>query len=84
MTPQQTILEQIAEERRRQRERLGDDRDDQVRSATWLAILREHEMRGARAIHGKDADAYRHALVQVAAVAVAAIEAHDRRQGLLP
>lgn len=43
---------------------------------TWLRLVDEHRIRATR--HGADADEYRHELVVIAALAIAAIEAHDR------
>lgn len=78
-----TAIQCVAAERRQQEERFGVQRH---KPSTWLAILGEEfgevskevadSRTGARAFDGK---AYRQELVQVAAVAVAAIESYDAR-----
>lgn len=74
-----TVLEDVAEERQNQIARWGKQRHSPF---YWLAILTEEVGEVAKEIaDGRvqpfDAGAYREELVQVAAVAVAAIEALD-------
>jgi NTP pyrophosphatase (non-canonical NTP hydrolase) len=74
------VLLEVSEERSRQEELWGEQNHDPAR---WLAILGEEfgevakEIADGRAV-GFLARAYRAELVQVAAVAVAAIESLDR------
>jgi hypothetical protein len=74
------IIAQIEAEFSRASEKWGgaanDDRLDRLK---WLRLVDEHRIRATR--HGASADAYRHELVVIAALAIAAIEAHDRRTG---
>lgn len=71
------VFSQIAAELTRAVEKWGgpasDDRLDRI---TWLRLLDEHRIRATR--YGMSSDEYRHELVVIAALAVAAIEAHDR------
>lgn len=80
-TPQEIVLQQIAAERKRQdRQWGGASHDDEHEPKDWLKYIDEHRVRAQKvASHLKDSDAYRHRLVVIAALAVAAIEAHDRR-----
>ncbi len=72
-----TIYEQIDAERLRQNQQWGGNyHDDQHKRRTWRRILREHVERTVRAT----GDNWRHRLVVIAAVCVAAIEAHDRKE----
>lgn len=84
------ILEDVAAERVRQDEQWGGvDHDDQHCYVTWMDIVRKRadkaEMEAnlynyAYGDQEMEVDAaYRKRLVEIAAVAVAAIEAHDRR-----
>ncbi len=74
--PLRRALEDVAAERTRQEEVWGDQRDRDFR--TWLAILVEEVGETAQAILQRDPTALRREIVQVAAVAVAMIEAYDR------
>jgi len=56
----------------------GPSSDDRLDRLTWLRLLDEHRIRATR--HGAGDDEYRHELVVIAALAIAALEAHDRRQ----
>ena len=74
---QQVVLNQIIAERRRQDSQWGGaGHDDEHGPSDWLGFLKEHRDRAAKTV--KDSDAYRHRLVVIAALAVAAIESHDR------
>lgn len=55
----------------------GASNDDRLDRLTWLRLVDEHRIRATR--HGTGPDEYRHELVVIAALAIAAIEAHDRR-----
>lgn len=54
----------------------GPEADDRLERLTWLRLLDEHRIRATR--YGASNDEYRHELVVIAALAIAAIEAHDR------
>jgi hypothetical protein len=72
-----TIYAQIEAERGRQILQWGGSpHDDRHRRKTWLHIIGEHADRAAKS----RGDSWRHRLVVIAAVCVAAIEAHDRKQ----
>lgn len=58
----------------------GSSNDDRLDRLTWLRLVDEHRIRATR--YGASSDEYRHELVVIAALAVAAIEAHDRRRDL--
>lgn len=76
---QKVVLEQIASERRRQdRQWGGASHDDDHDPREWLGFIKEHRERAVKVV-GKPDD-YRHRLVVIAALAVAAIEALDRSQ----
>lgn len=53
--------------------------DDRLSRLTWLRLVDEHRIRATR--HGAGNDEYRHELVVIAALAIAAIESHDRGRG---
>ena len=75
------VIEEVGEEMNRQEEKWGIQNHD---PEYWMVILMEevgeacHEICGK----GKDYDAYREKLIQVAAVALSAIESYDRRSAL--
>jgi len=82
VTSRETIYAQIEAERLRQIKKWGDaDRDDH-RPGRWLRLIAEHRDRAIR--DKRRPDAFRHQLVVIAALCVAAVEAHDRRQGTVP
>ena len=56
----------------------GAEGDDRLEHLTWLRLIDEHRIRATR--HGAGDDEYRHELVVIAALAVAAIEALDRKR----
>lgn len=77
------VLEQILEERRNQDKKWGGPAFDDERERTeWLSLIREHEERAKRQVtRTGDLDEYRQQLIEIAALAIAAIQAHDRRAG---
>lgn len=83
-TPEQLVIcEQLVEERRVQdRQWGGPDHDDDHTRKEWLGFVEEHATRARKAIGRRreaiDLDEYRRRLVVIAALSVAAIEAHDR------
>lgn len=78
MVTRDEIIAQVEAELSRAREKWGGaTSDDRLNRLTWLRLVDEHRIRATR--HGASADAYRHELVVIAALAIAAIEAHDRR-----
>lgn len=70
------ILGDVLHERESQYEKWGQQDHDEDR---WMVILMEEVGEVARAIFDENPDNYRKELMQVAAVAVAAIEAFDRK-----
>lgn len=72
------ISMEILQERERQFKKWGLQDHDEDR---WMVILMEEVGEVARAIFDENADNYREELIQVAAVAVAAVEAFDRKFG---
>lgn len=56
----------------------GEQADNRHDRLTWLRLIDDHRIRATR--HDAGADEYRHELVVIAALAIAAIEAHDRRR----
>ena len=70
------ICHEVQLERERQYKKWGQQDHDEDR---WMVILMEEVGETARAIFEDDPANYREELVQVAAVAVAAIEAFDRK-----
>ena len=65
-------------ERARQRGRYSKEGDDAKRPADWIALLVEQF--GTTAVYRRLGTVYRVCLLQVAATAVAAIEALDRNE----
>lgn len=80
---QLAIVSQLIEERDRQDQQWGGKEHDDTRTRReWLDSIREHADRARKAI-GRvcepiNLDEYRHRLVVMAALCVAALEAHDR------
>lgn len=70
------VCHDVMTERMRQFKKWGVQDHDEDR---WMVILMEEVGEVARAIFDENPDNYREELVQVAAVAVAAIEAFDRK-----
>ena len=77
-----TALAQIAEERARQDANWGGpDHDDSHERRDWLSFIIEHVDRAKKVIPRRgpqDLDEHRKQLVEIGALAVAAIQAHDR------
>ena len=74
------VLGKIAAERGRQDQKWGGpDHDDEHRWFDWLNFIREHTEK-ARTV--TDPMRYRQRLVEVAALAAAAIQALDRQEGI--
>ena len=72
------IFEEIRAEREVQdAEWGGPEHDDAHSQHDWHEYIRIHNR---RSIRGKKTDSYRHQLIRVAALAVAAIQSFDRRQ----
>lgn len=76
LDPTALVLLEVAEERSRQDELWGEQNHT---SWQWLAILTEEVGEVAKAINENQPNDYRDELVQVAAVAVAAVESFDRK-----
>jgi len=73
------LIEQITGELERAAAKWGGaTSDDRLDRLTWLRLIDEHRIRATR--YGASSDEYRHELVVIAALAMSAIEAHDRRQ----
>jgi len=70
------LLDEIAAERQRQDRKWGERNHSPL---FWLAILQEEIGESAKAILEDDLLAYRQEMIQVAAVAIAAIESIDRQ-----
>jgi len=70
------VLKDVLSERYKQDAKWGQQDHDEDR---WMVILMEEVGEVARAIFDENPANYREELVQVAAVAVAAIEAFDRK-----
>ena len=74
---QSLIVAQILDERQRQDEKWGGaDHDDEHEATEWLSFIDEHRLRARKVV--SDRDAFRHRLVIIAALAIAAIESIDR------
>lgn len=89
-SPEQlAICEQVIAERVEQdRKWGGQDADDRNTRREWLDKIKEHADRARKAIGSRqqaiDLDEYRRRLVVTAALATAAIEAHDRDLKVTP
>lgn len=75
-TVNESVLRLIEAERERQRARWGDSHDDVHGTGAWLAILSERV--GKFGIAWLSDEQAHERLVEVAAVAIAALEAHER------
>ena len=71
------VLDEIAAERARQDAKWGEQNHHET---IWLAILAEEVGEAAAAALQERKDGYRAEMMQVAAVAVAAIESFDRNE----
>jgi hypothetical protein len=78
------LLSQILTERNRQRDRWGDAHDRGHTGAEWIALLTERigKVAAAEMSHGGGPRDYERRLIQLAAVAMAALEHEQRRIGL--
>ncbi len=76
------ILQVMAERLRQNEQWGGPNHDDKHNSKDWLRFIADHSDRARRAVNLKqpDWDEHRKQLVEIAALAVAAIEAHDRNR----
>lgn len=74
-TPTDNVLEEVRRERKRQDDKWGEQNHP---AEWWFVILSEELGEVARALFEADLDQYRKEAVQVAAVAVAMVEALDR------
>jgi len=85
-TPRQVISAQIDAERGRQNQQWGGAHHDNGHSRrVWTSLIGEHvdrAMKLARSRSASSGDSFRHRLVVTAALCVAAIEAHDRKEQL--
>jgi hypothetical protein len=82
MTSLELVLREITEERGRQDiEFGGPNHDDIVTRSEWGAIILRHGglAMGHSAKADNDDEIYRRQLIRVAAIAVAAIQSHDRK-----
>ena|SRR5882724_12439815 len=79
---QNTVLRSIFEEIRAEREVQdakwgGPTHDDKHTQLEWWTFIKHHSR---RSIRGKKTDSYRKQMIRVAALAIAAIQAFDRRK----
>jgi hypothetical protein len=79
-TRSHSVLAEVQRERERQAVELGYavDHDDAHAPAAWIALLARYVGRAGDAGESGDRYAYRRRLVQVAAIATAAVESLDR------
>ena len=75
------VMHEIAEERKRQDQKWGEQNHEPL---YWLGVLMEEVGESSKAVIEGNMRHYREELVQVAAVAVAAIESFDRGHQRLP
>ena len=74
-----SVYDEIRMERQRQDEKWGGpEHDDEHRPADWKRLLERRLRMAENAYLEANAHLHRYRLVQVAALAVAALEAHDR------
>lgn len=77
------VFDQIRQERARQdRQWGGDDHDDEHNPGDWLNFIDEHRARARKAVMSRanrSDEEYRKQLVEIAALAVAATQAYDRK-----
>ncbi len=76
------ILEEIRAERQHQRQLWGDGFDDKNTSNDWLAYITGYAAQGFRL--NSSPTEFRKAMIKVATLAVAAVEAVDRNGGTAP
>lgn len=78
----QTVYDEIKAERERQDQRWGGpEHDDEHSASDWANLVYQYLYSAFGEAEGKrhDAEGYRGRMLQVAALAVAAIESHDRK-----
>jgi hypothetical protein len=76
-----SVMLEIAEERKRQLEKWGNDFDDANTEQDWAGFVMHYTAVGITSRLGAaPGRPFREAMLKVATLAVAAIEAHDRRQ----
>ncbi len=76
----EVVLDQVDAERHQQDEKWGGARhDDDHQRADWVSFIKDHLDRATKAAP-HDMDEYRQQLLEIAALAVAGIESHDRKQ----
>ena len=78
-----TLMGEVIEERQRQRDQWNQQHDREHTGAEWAALLTIYVGKVAASEFGRGPKEYRRRLIQVAAVAMAAIEAEDSREGPL-
>lgn len=75
-----STLALISAEREHQIERWGDpSHDDQHEPLDWTDIIETYNLKAYHDAADGDDDEFRRRMVQIAALAVAAIESHDRK-----
>lgn len=75
------ILKEIKEERSYQDSKWGTEFDDRNTANDWTTYITQY---ASNAAFAKNLDEWRVQMLKTAALAVAALEAFDRNQGLLP
>ena len=70
-------MEEILAEREKQDQKWGEQNHD---TQMWVAILMKEVGEVRKAICEEDTDSYRKELVHVAAVALAALQSHERQE----
>lgn len=77
-----SVYDEIADERARQDELWGGPaHDDEHDRANWCYILDKFVLKARHAT--ADPSKHRHVMMQIAAIAIAACESHDRKCGRL-
>lgn len=80
MDETQAVLREVAREREKQITQWGSAFDDENSQQDWAAFIMHYTASGITERAGRyPAIAFRTAMLKVAALAVAAIEAHDRK-----
>jgi hypothetical protein len=76
----ETVLAEVAEERKRQNEKWGGaTNDDRWNALDWHEMMADYNAWARRMAAMGSGDKARRRYVQLAALAVAAVEAHDRK-----
>lgn len=78
------VIEEIVQERERQQHTEGWtlEHDDRHSVAQWMMLLTRYLGRACEEAEIQNGDGYRRRLVQVAAIAAAAVESYDRATAL--